>query len=65
MRKIDPLKLLLLPLIPALGLGIVEVAKRIDLGFTDDTSEPAVAIAPTEAPPLPPPPPCIDCGTDA
>ena len=63
MRKVDPLKLLLLPLIPALGFGIVEVAQRIDLGFTVRT-EPAVAVAPTVAPPLPPPI-CIDCGTDA
>lgn len=64
MRKVDPLKLFLLPLIPALGFGIVEVAQRIDLGFTD-TTEPAVAVAPTVAPPLLPLLPCIDCGTDA
>jgi hypothetical protein len=76
MRKVDPLKLLLLPLIPALGFGIVEVAHRINpqspaqshamiepqISFTSEISAPVV-VAP-ELPPAPAPEPCINCTMD-
>ena len=75
MRKTDPLKLLLLPLIPALGFGIVEVASRIGtqridapsqiepkITFTNEISAPTV-VAP-ELPPAPTSEPCINCAMD-
>jgi hypothetical protein len=74
MRKADPLKLLLLPLIPALGFGLVEVASRIvvptvtspvavaPIAFTPDLSP--IIVAP-DLPPPAPPPPCIDCTVSA
>ncbi len=69
-------KLLLLPLVPALAFGSVEVASRISL----PTHAPAPISAPNvvviEHPPAPilrhvtpappaPPPPCIDCTVSA
>jgi hypothetical protein len=77
MRKVDPLKLLLLPLIPALGFGIVEVASRIgtqpsapahvsvdpQISFTSEISAPVV-VAPELPPPAPPAEPCISCAMD-
>lgn len=56
MKRADstPLRLLLLPLVPALGLGIVEVASRVSM--------PANVAAVDEAPaPAPSPQPCEGC----
>lgn len=47
-----PKALLLLPLIPALALGIVQVASRIDVPTT---------VAKGQAPVSPEPERCIDC----
>ena len=71
-------KLLLLPLIPALAFGIVEVATRIAMPTSAPTalapvSKPNVVVIEHVAPapilrhvaPLPPPPPCIDCTATA
>jgi hypothetical protein len=55
MRKAEstPSKLLLLPLIPALALGIIEVASHLSL--------PASSYASVDQAPPSPPPPCTDC----
>jgi hypothetical protein len=58
MRKPE---LLLLPLIPALGFAIVEIASQLGSAtapVTTVTVEPVVIVP--EAPPAPPPP-CIEC----
>lgn len=74
-------KLLLLPLVPALAFGIVEVASRISMPTSAPapisqhvpTSQPNVVVIERVAPaplvkhvaPPQPPPPCIDCTATA
>lgn len=69
MRKaeLSPLKLLLLPLIPALALGIVDVASKIttpdQIVSIERDPGPPPNLAPIEHPPAPvlAPEPCAAC----
>ncbi len=57
-------KLLLIPLVPAIAIGIGLVAR--ELSVDQIVASPTIAPVANQAPPTPPPAPCgPNCGTDA